>query len=117
MYWRFFMERIHPLTMIIHAPSMHNILFDVSMCTQSSSDRMTDPLRFSIYACAVASLTEDESRKTFGHSKASLLFSLQSTARDALLGLSFFQVPNLDLLRAYVLLIVRSHILLIRFPA
>ena len=101
-YWSIFLENVHPLTKIIHAPTVHQIMIGNAMNLPKS----TDALRYSIYACAVASLTDNECQKIFGENQASLLYAFQSTTRYTLLESSFLRVPDIDLLRAHVLLLV-----------
>lgn len=108
-YWSLFLANVHPLTKIIHVPHVQQIISMSGSDSLSISDKnTTDALRYSIYACAVASLDADECHRHFGASQASLLDEWQSAARDALFGSSFLRVPDLDLLRALVLLLVSA---------
>lgn len=101
-YWSIFIENVHPLTKIVHAPTMRQVMAD----GPSPEARHNDALRFSIYACAVATLTEGECHTTFGQSQSILLHNFQSATRNALLDSSFLRVPSIDLLRAYALFLV-----------
>lgn len=99
-----FLDNVHPLTKIIHAPRVHQILGPDSLNTGDQT--AAEALRYSIYACAVSSLNAEECHRHFGASQAALLESWQSAARDALFEASFLRVPDVDLLRALVLLLV-----------
>lgn len=101
-YWSIFVDNVHPLTKIVHAPTTQQIMVDGT----SNAPRNTSALRYSIYACAVASLTDKECQKIFGESQQSLLYSFQSATRYTLSESSFLKVPDIELLRAYVLFMV-----------
>jgi hypothetical protein len=104
-YWSIFVDNVHPLTKVVHAPTVHQIMADSTPGAPTS----TDALRYSIYACAVASLTNKECQELFGESQPSLLYAFQSATRHALSEASFLRVPNLDLLRAHVLFLVSPY--------
>ena len=99
-YWSIFINNVHPLTKVLHAPSIHQII------TGDNLPKNLEALRYSIYACAVASLTDKECQRVFGESQAYLLHTFQSATRSALLESSFLSVPDMDLLRAHILLVV-----------
>jgi hypothetical protein len=101
-YWSIFIENVHPLTKIVHGPTMHQMIVDSTLNTS----KKTDALRFSTYACAVASLMDRECERLFGQEKAFLLHNFQSATRNALLEASFLRVPDIDLLRAHLLFLV-----------
>jgi hypothetical protein len=101
-YWSIFIENVHPLTKIVHGPTMHQMLVDGTL----TNSKNTDALRFSVYACAAASLTDRECERLFGQEKALLLHNFQSATRNALLESSLLRVPDIDLLRAHLLFLV-----------
>ncbi|KAK4940579.1 hypothetical protein LTR10_019338 [Elasticomyces elasticus] len=98
-YWSIFLDNVLPLTKIVHAASTQQVILSSGQDTGSKDDA----LRFSIYACAVASLPFDECQNIFGRTKISLLEEFQSATRNALSEASFLKVPDIDLLRAHVL--------------
>ncbi|CAK7232839.1 hypothetical protein SCUCBS95973_008393 [Sporothrix curviconia] len=97
--------------MIVHAPTVQQeILIDrggESSLSAGSSllPRSRDALKFSICACAVASLSDRHCQQLFGESQASLLQAMQSATRYALTEFPFLRLPDLDLLRAFVFLL------------
>jgi hypothetical protein len=101
-YWSIFIENVHPLTKIVHGPTMHQMIVDSTLNTSKNSDA----LRFSTDACAVASLMDRECERLFGQEKAFSLHNFQSATRNAPLESSFLRVPDIDLLRAYLLFLV-----------
>ncbi|KAL1896080.1 hypothetical protein Sste5346_004819 [Sporothrix stenoceras] len=114
-YWSIFKQNVHPVTMILHAPTTMDEVINNSaddVCCVASSNppacitTAKDALKFAICACAVASLKDDDCHRLFGaESKSALLKSVQSATRYALTACSFLRLPNLDLLRAFVLLL------------
>jgi hypothetical protein len=106
-YLSIFLDNVHPLTKVVHAPSVQQLVND-SLSNQSkiSVTSTKNALMFAIYACAVASLTDKECQTTFGVSQPGLLEAFQSATRYALMEASFLKVPDMDILRAHVLLLV-----------
>lgn len=82
---------------------MRQIMFNDT----SLGSKNHDALKFSIYACVVATLSESECEESFGESQATLLYGYQSATRYALSEASFLRVPDIDLLRAHVFFLVR----------
>lgn len=105
-YWSIFIENVHPLTKIVHGPTMYQMITDSTL----NPSKNTEALRFSIYACAVASLTDRECQRLFSQENTFLLRNFQSATRNALLESSFLRVPDIDLLRAHLLLLVSRSI-------
>ncbi|CAK7231044.1 hypothetical protein SBRCBS47491_007796 [Sporothrix bragantina] len=121
--WSVFLENVHPLTMVIHAPTVKRLLFDDTYppyptaypgyqayppypsAAAASPPKTMHALRLAIYACAVASLTDKDCREHFGEPRSVLLLDLQDATRCALNERLFQRSPDLDLLRAYVLLL------------
>lgn len=106
-YLAIFLDNVHPLTKIVHAPSIQQLMEDsLSNPSKIGVKGTKNALLFSIYASAVASLTDKECQTIFGVSQPGLLEAFQGATRYALLEASFLNVPDVDLLRAHVLLLV-----------
>jgi hypothetical protein len=58
-YWQTFLDNVHPLTMIIHAPTMSKTLKDVQNNLEHLS-KCTEALMFSIYFATITSMNADE---------------------------------------------------------
>lgn len=114
-YWAIFLENVHPLTKVVHAPSIGPLLSnndDVGNSPSISSISRTttcNALKYAICACAVSSLTDRECQATFGETLGALLYAFQSATRQALSEASFLRVPDMDLLCAHTLLLVRCN--------
>lgn len=110
-HWFTFLENVHPLTKVVHAPSAEALMLSNNSSVEdlSSTSSMTnDALKYSICACAISSLTDRECKAVFGENQAALLHAFQSATRHALSEASFLRVPEINLLCAHVLLLV-SH--------
>jgi hypothetical protein len=108
-YWDIFVDNVHPLTKIVHAPSMWQLIFDEdsSIPNNMTGSNKADALLYAICACAVSSLAATECERVFKINQLELLNNFQSVARNILFESCFLKVPDLDLLRAHVLLLVR----------
>jgi hypothetical protein len=58
-YWQTFLDNVHPLTMIIHAPTMSKTLKDVQNNLEHLG-KSTEALMFSIYFATITSMNADE---------------------------------------------------------
>lgn len=108
--WAVFLENVHPLTMVIHAPTVQRTLFNDCAAYPEYQDscppKCSDALSLAIYACAVASLTDAECRQKTGEPRDTLLVYLQQAVQATLNDAAFPRASDMDLLRAYVLLMV-----------
>lgn len=105
-YLSIFLENVHPLTKIVHERSVKQLVKDSLADSSSASITNTEnALLLSIYSCAVSTLTDGECQSVFGVSQPGLLGAFQDATRHALLEASFLRVPDLDLLRAHILLL------------
>ncbi|KAH8667000.1 fungal-specific transcription factor domain-containing protein [Xylariales sp. PMI_506] len=103
--WHSFLENVHPLTKIIHAPTVNRLLEAIAHGNKSNIPKTTKALLFAICACAISSLSDHQCQHSFGQAQAPLLQVWQTAAKQALQETYFLQVPNLDLLRAHMLLV------------
>lgn len=114
-YWFIFLENVHPLTKVVHAPSVEPLMLSNNSGNKNVEDSspisiMTnDALKYSICACAISSLTDRECQAVFGEAQAALLHTFQSATRYALSEASFLRVPDVNLLCTHVLLLVSCH--------
>lgn len=110
-YLSIFLDNVHPLTKIVHEPSVQQLVKDSLLDSQSASKTNTkNALLLSIYSCAVSSLTDGECQSILGVSQQGLLGAFQEATRLALVEASFLKVPDLDLLRAHILLLVSQFL-------
>lgn len=106
-FWGIFLENVHPLTKIVHAPSLQQLIIDESSNMNNNNDgNKIDALVFAMCACAVSSLPATECERIFKNNQPELLNTFQSAARHVVFDACLLKVPDLDLLRAHVLLLV-----------
>ena len=103
--WQTFVDSINPLTKILHAPTVQQQVLDASSNLEKIS-KGTEALLFSIYACAVVAMNDEECKTNFGEERSILLSRYQAGARKALIKAGFLRSSNLIILQAYVLYLV-----------
>lgn len=100
--WQLFLERVHPLTKVIHPPSIHPYLVD-AICGTSSLPKNMQALLFSIFGLAALSLSEEEAWNMLGTDKDNALRRFAMGLRMALLRAQYLERPNLTVLQALTL--------------
>lgn len=107
--WQLYLDRVNPLTKIIHVPTLQPVVVEVATNPQNVPVKMHG-LMFAIYAMAVVSLTESECQQILGqsidaaHAKFSLGFKssmsranfLRSYDLNTVKALSIYLVSRLD---------------------
>lgn len=68
-----------------------------------------EALLFSIYSCAVHSMTDEEVQKEFGQEKGLLQARFRTTTQKALSNAGLLKTTDLVLLQAFCLYIVRHY--------
>ena len=103
--WTIFLENVNPVTKLLHVPSTNQKLLDATSSPESISRGM-EALMFSIYACAIVSMTEKECRKLLGDERDALLLKYQSASQHALLACGILKPSEIIVLQAFVLMLV-----------
>jgi hypothetical protein len=103
--WQTFLERVHPLTKVIHPQSIHPYLVD-AICGTSSLPKDIQALLFSIFGLAALSLSEEEAWNMLGTDKDNALRRFAMGLRMALLRAQYLERPNLTVLQALTLYLV-----------
>ncbi|CEJ56990.1 hypothetical protein PMG11_05700 [Penicillium brasilianum] len=100
--WQTFLERVNPLTKIVHAPTVQQqILEAMSDLKQVSKD--FEALMFSIYCISLISLQAGDVVKAFGESKKKLLSRCRRGAQQAFRNASFLRTSSTVVLQAFIL--------------
>ncbi|KAJ5377662.1 uncharacterized protein N7496_005071 [Penicillium cataractarum] len=100
--WQTFLERVNPLTKIVHAPTVQQqILEAMSDLKQVSKD--FEALMFSIYCISLISLQAGDVEKAFGESKKKLLSRCRRGAQQAFRNASFLRTSSTVVLQAFIL--------------
>lgn len=105
--WQLFLDRVNPLTKIIHVPTMQPIVLEATAGIQHLPLHH-QALLFSIYILAIVSLSSEECMTTFGMTKDDALRRYTLGARVALNRFNFLKNENMAILQALVLFLV-SH--------
>ncbi|OJJ45830.1 hypothetical protein ASPZODRAFT_98770 [Penicilliopsis zonata CBS 506.65] len=100
--WTVFCENVNPLIKIIHVPTGSSLLEEV-LAGDTPVRPARDALFYSIYACAVMSMAEDECAALFHRERGAVLDEMMAAAKRALLEASFMQSLELMVLQAFVL--------------
>ena len=103
--WHIFLERVNPLTKVIHAPSLQ------AHVIQAATDISTLPMKyqallFSMFLMATVSLSEEECRRTLNMSRRDALAKFTAGTRKALIKVDFMRNYEMPILQALVLYVV-----------
>lgn len=107
--WQIFLDRISPVTKLVHIPSVQCYLPQAIMEPPCLPPDM-EALFFSVYGSAVNSMREEECAALLGESKKDLLSRFTSAIQTALHRSRFLEAPNLLLLQALTLHLVSLYI-------
>lgn len=103
--WQAFLDNVHPMTKIVHAPTVQQALLEATESTNDIS-RPMESLMFAIYSCAVYSMTNAECEKVMGQAKSVVLTRYQCAARHALTNASLLKTSNITVLQAFALFLL-----------
>jgi hypothetical protein len=105
--WQVYLDRVNPLTKIIHVPTIQPYLVDATSGSHSLPKTM-EALLFSIYTMAVVSLTEEECLDILGYPAKEAFRRFSAGVRMSLINMSFLKAHDLTTLQALVLHLVRT---------
>ncbi|KAI8956681.1 fungal-specific transcription factor domain-containing protein [Daldinia sp. FL1419] len=100
--WQIFIERVNPLTKVIHVPSVQPLLVEAA-ASRAKIPRNAEALLFSIYLMATVALTEDECMERFGYTKDVAYTRFSKGCRSALMRIGILKNYDLVVLQALVL--------------
>ncbi|RTE81576.1 hypothetical protein BHE90_003898 [Fusarium euwallaceae] len=109
--WKIFLNRVHPVTKIIHAPSVQLHVVEAACTSGSGLSDTTQALLFSIYNAALFTLSNDECLESLGRSKRQVSQSCAKALRIRLRRTNFLRSASLTTLQALVLYLfsIQSH--------
>lgn len=110
--WQVFLENVNPLTKIIHAPVLQQQMLN-AIGDLSSIGKGMEALLFSIYSCALHSMTGEEVQKECGREKSLLQARFRIATQKALANAGLLKTTDLVLLQAFCLYIVRHYYLVL----
>ncbi|KAI1422984.1 fungal-specific transcription factor domain-containing protein [Xylaria sp. FL1777] len=100
--WQTFLEKVNPLTKVIHVPSVQPKLVEATT-DPGSIPKNVEALLFSIYAMAVAALDERECQQQLGCAKEEAYQRFSTGCRIALMRIGILKTYDLVVLQALVL--------------
>ncbi|KAK4152469.1 activator of stress genes 1 [Chaetomidium leptoderma] len=100
--WQIYLDRVNPLTKIIHVPSLQPYVAEAATGLHSVPKNI-EALLFSIFLMAVVSLTPDECRGLLGYSREEALQRYSSGVRLSLLRMGFLRSHDVTILQALVI--------------
>lgn len=105
--WQKYLDRVNPLTKIIHVPSLQPHLAEAASHSHNVP-KNTEALLFSIFVMAVISLTPDECKELLGQSREEALERFSLGVRQSLRGMNFLKHHDLTTLQALIIYLVRA---------
>ena len=110
--WQVFLDNINPLSKIIHAPSLQQLICEASG-NLNAIPYSTNALMFAVYFSAVTSISDVDCKAMFDEPKASLLARFHLNTQRALVKARFLKSSDLAVLQAFVLFLVSWLIFLV----
>jgi hypothetical protein len=119
-YWKAFLDGIHPLTKMIHAPSIQ-ALIEFSCQHHRSLSRSDTALLFSIQLTALMSISDEECQFKIGRPRVEVFQQMMVLTQWALIRAKVLCTFDFTLLTAFIFFLVRptyqSHEISDRTPA
>ncbi|KAI8631824.1 fungal-specific transcription factor domain-containing protein [Xylariaceae sp. FL1651] len=103
--WQLFIDRVNPLTKVVHVPSLQQSVMDAATDINKVS-LSHQALLFSVYTMAVVSLTGEESIQLLGMPRDDALNRFTRGTKLALVRLNYLKNHNMTTLQAVVLLML-----------
>jgi len=103
--WQIFLDKVNPLTKIVHAPTLQQKILEVIGDLDNVSQGL-EALMFAIYTIAVTSISDSDCETMFGEERLTLLTRYRSATQRALIAANFIMTPDLVVLQAFVLYMV-----------
>ncbi|KFY83884.1 hypothetical protein V500_09813 [Pseudogymnoascus sp. VKM F-4518 (FW-2643)] len=103
--WQTFLDNVHPLTKIIHAPSIQQEISRASGSPQNFSKPM-QALMFSIYSCSVASMRDEDCMEILGEDRTLAHRRFAGIAKKALTVAGLLTTKDTMVLQAFVLFLL-----------
>jgi hypothetical protein len=109
--WQAFLDNVHPLLMVVHAPTIQQLLLKCASNLTVISPAM-HALLFSIYANAVTSMRNDDCMASMNEERLTLLGRYTAVAQYALQKAGFLRSSDAATLQAFILHLVstESHV-------
>jgi hypothetical protein len=105
--WQTFLDNVNPLSKVIHAPTVQQKVLEASGDLENMPKNI-EAFMFSMYSCAVNSMTDPECQKILGESKSPMQARYNAAAQRAFINAGLLKSSDMIVLQAFVLFLVRS---------
>ena len=103
--WQTFLDNVHPLTKLLHAPTLQKDILE-AISNPGKISRTMEALMFAIYLAAVISLDDEECQSKMGGPRSTLVAKYSGLAQQALVKAGFLKTFNMVVLQAFTLFLV-----------
>lgn len=103
--WQIFLERVNPLTKIVHVPTLQPYLVEATSGSPNVPPSVKS-LLFAIYTLSTVSMTPDECLNMLGYSRETALQRFSNGVRLSLIRTNFMKTYDLETLQALVIYLV-----------
>jgi hypothetical protein len=103
--WQTYLSNIHPVTMILHAPSAGEVLAE-AVKGHGRASKEAEALLFATMACALISVTDADCTRLLGEKRSTLYSRYRLGCDVALTNANFLTSSNLCVLQAYTIYLV-----------
>lgn len=103
--WQMFLNNVNPIVKLCHGPTTQQVILE-AVSDLDHIPRSVEALLFSIYLCAVASLSDEASHRVLGASRSDLVARFSRAAEQALANAEFLRSTDVQTLRALTLYLV-----------
>ncbi|KAL1851080.1 hypothetical protein VTK73DRAFT_9544 [Phialemonium thermophilum] len=100
--WQIYLERVNPLTKIIHVPSLQPYLAEAITGCQNLPKNI-EALLFSIFVMGAVAMSAEECQTLLGYSREAALQRFSTGVRVTLIRLGFLKTHDLTVLQAVVI--------------
>ena len=105
MLWETYKENVAPLITIVHRPTARNLFVEAAQ-NPDALDKNQEALVFSMYLCAIVSMTPDQCMLQFDQDRTTAVKRYRFATEQALAKAGFLNTQSLVLLQAAVLFLV-----------
>jgi len=102
--WQIYLERVNPLTKVIHVPTLQPFLVDAT--SNSPLPKNVEALLFAIYTLATVAMTPEECLNMLGYSRDAALQRFSAATRISLNRLGFLKCHDMETLQALIIYLV-----------
>ncbi|EPE05413.1 fungal specific transcription factor domain-containing protein [Ophiostoma piceae UAMH 11346] len=103
--WQIYLERVNPLTKIIHVPTLQPYLVEASSGSHNLPQSVKT-LLFAIFTLATVSMTPDECLSILGYSRETALQRFSNGVRVSLVRTNFLKAYDLETLQGLVIYLI-----------